>query len=418
MQKFIQMKTKIGGVKKNSEVEIEVNDGGTDVRLAATDDEEQAVFAPLQVRILDNDEQLSYDFQETKTISDIVSDLRGNNASLNDLRLDSVLNATKMFSGHAHSVIPDEPVKIENVVLFNVTVDIDSALSVFKRRSVDSVKIPLSTMMKNLTETLGASWTGFHCCTSYCANNEWIKAVPSNKTGGPTVEPFKDDGRFRIRLPTPQSSEVLRVYLYSPKTMNYGDFVQSVKSIIHKCASVLLKQSGHERLYHALQSSHEMKLHGGKPCQVPGGYSLALLTALQFLEEHPKSALALETYNCKQKNLHFKMPASGFGSDEWLNSCVSKIVCTAKTSETMIKVMCRVDRLAEMDPTLSSIGFGFELRLNYESIQKSDNADAFEGTKTNIQVNLSLRHAGLQQKEEFCTHWLFCLKNWRRIKRS
>ena len=362
MQKFLSMKTKIGGLRKNKKIEVEVHGKGQDLRCAGSDDEAQQEFAPLQLRVLDNDEQLSFDFQETKTISEIVTELGGNLLNLNDLRLDTVLKACKTFSGHSHSVIPDRPVNIDGVSLFGVNIDIDSALCIFKRLNIEAAQKSIDVILKDLSDTLGTSWTGFCACTNYCANNEWIHAVPSNKQGGPTIEPFQDGGRFRIRLPTPPGSEVLKVFIYSPRKMKHGDFVLSVKEIIHQCACTLLKESGQERLLEALKSAHGMKLHGGKPCAVPGGYKLALGAALQFLEEHPEGVLALETYNCKQKNLSFKFPAKGFGTDSWLNSCVNKIVETTKRCETMIKVMCRLDRLAQMDPTVSSLGFGFELR--------------------------------------------------------
>jgi len=70
----------------------------------------------------------------------------------------------------------------------------------------------------------------------------------------------------------------------------------------------------------------------------------------------------LETYNCKQKSMTFKMPAKDFGRDSWLNMCVHKMKEAIKRCESVIQAMCRLDRLAQMDPTLSSLGFGFELR--------------------------------------------------------
>jgi hypothetical protein len=360
------MRTKNGGPKRDSKNEVEIKGVGDAITCAGTDtvdgDGEHHVFAPLQARVLDADEQISFDFQETKTISEIVEELRGSHMNLNDLRLDTVLKACEMFSAHSHSVIPDQPVNIDNVALFQVAVDIDSALSVFKRRSLDAAKQDIDVILKRLTDTLGTSWTGFLPCTNYCANNDWIKAFPSNKTGGPTIEPFQDGGRFRIELPTPPGTEVLKVYVYSPKKVNYSDFIKCVRDIIHKCACFLLKQANQERLLQAVQSTHDKKLHGGKSYAIPGGYKMALGTALQFLEKHPEGALVLETFNCKQKNLRFQMPAKGFGTDSWLNSCVHKIDQTTKECETMIKVMCRLDRLAEIDPSMSSVGFGFELR--------------------------------------------------------
>lgn len=362
MQKFVSMKTKTGGIKKNSKVQVELNGTGEDIRIANKDDGEQFEFASLHVRVLDDHEEISFDFQESKEISDIVSELRGNLINLNDLTIDAVFNACKMFSGHCHSVKPNQPVPIDRVTLFEVNVDIDSALCIYKRCNVNAEKKTIDVILKDLSDNLGANWTGFQMCTNYCANNDWMKAIPSSKAGGPTIEPFEDGGRFRIHLPTPQGSEVLQVYIYSPKKLDYMNFVQCVKKIIHNCASTLLRESRQDRLFQALQSTHDMKLHGGKPIAIPGGYKLALGTALQFLEENPEGALALETYNCKQKCLTFKMPARDFGTDSWLNTCVHKMKEMTKHCGSVIKSMCRLDRLAEMDPTLSSLGFGFELR--------------------------------------------------------
>jgi hypothetical protein len=362
MKKFVNMKTYISGPNKDLKADVEVNVIGEDIRFTIKEDEEQYDFASLHVRVLDDHEEISFDFQETKTIADIVTELRGNLCNLNDLTIDAVSKACKMFSGHSHSVIPDQQVPIDRVTLFDVNVDIDSALCVYKRDNVDAAKKNIDVILKNLCDNLGACWTGFHMCTNYCANNEWINAVPSNKKGGPTIEPFEDGGRFRIHLPKPPGSEVLEVYLYSPRKLYYKNFVQCVRNIIHNCASTILKESRQDRLFQALQSTHDMKLHGGKPIAVPGGYKLALGTALKFLEEHPDGVLVLETYNCKQKSMTFKMPAKGFGTDSWLNACVDKMKETIKHCESVIQAMCRLDRLAEMDPTLSSLGFGFELR--------------------------------------------------------
>jgi hypothetical protein len=365
MTKFLDMRTKIGGPKRNSDVKCDVAVIGKDIKCADTMEEGFKVFAPLQVRILGVQEQVDFDFQKAKTISEIVSEIQGkrsDNLKLNDLQLDVVLKSCKTFSGHSHSVLADPPVPIERVVLFEVTVDIDSALTIFKRRNVGAARKEINTLFKELTDTLGENWIGFQSCTNYCANNDWIKACPSKLKGGPTIEPFPQSDRFRIRLPAPPGSEVLKVYIYSPAKLNHEEFSTSVKNIAHKCASSLLKQYNHDRLADALQSTHEKKIHGGKPCAVPGGYKFAIGIALMFLEEHPEGTFVLETYNNKQKNLHFKMMAKGFGSDSWLDKCTKIIADKIKSCDTMLKVMCRLDRLAEIDGNLSRIGFGFEMR--------------------------------------------------------
>ena len=362
MTKFLDMRTKNGGPRRNSEVVVEVDVIGEDIKCA--DIMEEHVYAPLQVRVLDAQEKLSFDFQESKTISEIVSEVVGKhsgNLTLNDLRLDVVLKSCKTFSGHCHSVIADRAVPIDRVALYKVTVDIDSALAVFKRRKVSAEKKTIAIILKEVSDILEENWIGFQSCTNYCANNDWIKALPTKLKGGPTIEPFPESDRFRVRLPTPPGSEVLKVYIYSPSNLSHERFIASVKGIAHNCASSLLKQYNRDRLDEALQSTHEKKIHGGKPCAVPGGYKFAIGIALLFLEEHPEGTFVLETYNNKQKNLHFKMPANGFGSDAWLNSCTRTIVDKVKTCDTMLKVMCRLDRLAEIDSNLSRIGFGFEM---------------------------------------------------------
>jgi hypothetical protein len=259
-------------------------------------------------------------------------------------------------------VIADQAVPIDRVALFQVTVDIDSALTVFKRSNVSAEEKNIGVILKEVSDILGENWIGFQSCTNYCADNDWIKALPSKLKGGPTIEPFPESDRFRVRLPTPPGSEVLKVYIYSPSKLSHERFITSVKGIAHNCARSLLKQYNHDRLAEALQSTHEKKIHGGKPCAVPGGYKFAIGIALLFLEEHPEGTFVLETYNNKQKNLHFKMPAKGFGSDTWLDQCTRSIVDKVKTCDTMLKVMCRLDRLAEIDNNLSRIGFGFEMR--------------------------------------------------------
>ena len=365
MTKFLDMRTKIGGPRRNSHVEVEVAVIGEDIKCA--DKMEEHVFAPLQVRVLDAQEKVSFDFQESRTISEIVSEVVGlgkglDNMTLNDLRLDVALKSCKTFSGHSHSVIADQAVPIDRVALFQVTVDIDSALTVFKRSNVSAEEKNIGVILKEVSDILGENWIGFQSCTNYCADNDWIKALPSKLKGGPTIEPFPESDRFRVRLPTPPGSEVLKVYIYSPSKLSHERFITSVKGIAHNCARSLLKQYNHDRLAEALQSTHEKKIHGGKPCAVPGGYKFAIGIALLFLEEHPEGTFVLETYNNKQKNLHFKMPAKGFGSDTWLDQCTRSIVDKVKTCDTMLKAMCRLDRLAEIDNNLSRIGFGFEMR--------------------------------------------------------
>ena len=109
------MRTKNGGPRRDSHVEVEVAVIGEDIKCA--DKMEEHVFAPLQVRVLDAQEKVSFDFQESRTISEIVSEVVGSgkgldNMTLNDLRLDVALKSCKTFSGHSHSVIADQAVPI------------------------------------------------------------------------------------------------------------------------------------------------------------------------------------------------------------------------------------------------------------------------------------------------------------------
>ena len=360
MKMFLKLRTKTDGPKRNSKSKIQVNEVNDHVQLAC---ENQHDFAPLQVRVLQAAEFVSSDFRETKTLSAIVKELQGNGKTLNEVTLKSVLKAWDMFSDHGYSTIPDEPLSPELVTLHDVTIDVDSFTAVFKHRFGSDNKVKnVESVLEEIAEIMGDDWSGFHTSTNYCANNDWIKAVSSGQKGGPTIEMHSNGERFRVRLPTPPGLEVLKIWIYSPTKMTHNDFITCVKSIAHDCAIKLLLHYDHSRLADALQSTKENKLHGGKACAVPGGFKFALGTALMFVEKYPGGNFCLETYNCKQKNMRFKMPAKGFGTDLWLNQLVLKMKNRTKHCDTMVKTICLIDRVAEMDPSLSRVGFGFEMR--------------------------------------------------------
>jgi hypothetical protein len=214
MQSFLKIRKKTGGPKKNSNVKIEVNRGLDDnVRLLLADCGKNE-FAPLQVRVLDAGEHVTSDFQETKTLSDIIRELGGPTKDLNDVPLESVLKACKMFSSHSHSVTPDKPVPPQQAVLHEVTVDVDSVTAVFKYRDAGMTRT-LVSILKALSDELGEHFTGFNTCTNYCANNDWMKALPSNLKGGPTIEMYDKGDRFRVRLPTPAGLEILKIWVHA-----------------------------------------------------------------------------------------------------------------------------------------------------------------------------------------------------------
>lgn len=301
------MRKKTGGPRKNSNVKIEVSDINDNVRLIVADCENQHEFAPLQVRVLDAGEYVTSDFQETKTLSEIVRELGGITTDLNDVPLESVLKACMMFSSHGHSVTADPPVPIEQAVLHAVTVDVDSVTAVFKHRNV-GMKQNIESILKKLTDTLGDGWTGFNTCTSYWANDDWIKALPSNMKGGPTMEMYEKGDRYRVHLPTPPGFEILQIWIYSPPKLDHSVFLKNVKQMAQECALELLQQYNQSRLYAAFIDTKESKLQGGKACPVPGGYKLALGIALLFLEQHNGGTMVLETYNCKQKIYDSRCP--------------------------------------------------------------------------------------------------------------
>ena len=218
MHSFLKIRKKTGGPKKNSNVKIEVVRGLDDHARLVLEDCGENKFAPLQVRVLQAGEYVTTDFQETKTLSDIVRELGGPTKDLNDVPLDSVLKACRMFSSHSHSVTPDEPVPNNQAVLHDVTVDVDSVTAVFKYRKPDDGKPrTLESIMQALSNGLGEHFTGFNTCTNYCANNDWMKALSSNVKGGPTIEMYDKGDRFRVRLPTPAGLEILKIWVHAHK---------------------------------------------------------------------------------------------------------------------------------------------------------------------------------------------------------
>lgn len=146
-----------------------------------------------------------------------------------------------------------------------------------------------------------------------------------------------------------------------------------MRDIAHECALLLLQQYDESRRADALIATKENDIHGGKACAVPGGYKLALGTALLFLEKHHGGTIALETYNCKQKNMRFKTSAliAGANKESWLADIVNRMKEKTRNTETMLKTICRLDSFAEMDETLSRVGFGFELKWRHKETHKA-----------------------------------------------
>jgi hypothetical protein len=83
--------------------------------------------------------------------------------------------------------------------------------------------------------------------------------------------------------------------------------------------------------------------------------------ALMFLEQHADCSFTVETYNCKKKGFRFEASTMNFGSDAWSENLVAKMKRFIKESPTMMKLFCRLDRVAQIIPEKSTIGFGFEM---------------------------------------------------------
>jgi hypothetical protein len=322
-------------------------------------------LAPLlhQARVLSSNEFIPTDFQRQQTISEIVQEVGGQQTSLNDIPANVILKAIQTFSGHRHSVTLDKPVSPQDTKLIEVIVDIDMTSAVYKRRP--SEKQDIEAILNGLTRNLGPHFSGFNAYTSYTPTGQWIKAFSSKFKGGPTIEMYAKEKRYRIQLPAPIGNEVFKIWIYSPAKMKHSDLITSVKMIANQCAIKLMDQYAYQRQTVSLQSTFENDIQGGRPFQIPGGYKFPLSIALMFLEENTAGSFAVETYGSKSKGARFVMPSQNFGEKQWLYELVNQMKTWHKNNESMLKTICYLDRVAELDADLSRVGFGFECRFSF-----------------------------------------------------
>jgi hypothetical protein len=323
-------------------------------------------LAPLlhQARVLNSNEFIPTDFQRQQTISEIVQELGGQQRSLNDIPANVIVKAIQKFSGHRHSVTLDPPVSPQDTELMEVIVDIDMTLAVYRRRT--SEKQDIEVILNTLTRTLGQYFSGFNAYTSYSPTGEWIKAFSSKYKGGPTIEMYAKENRYRVQLPTPIGNEVFKIWIYSPANMKHSNLIKCVKMIAKQCAIKLMDQYAYQRQSVGLQTTFESDTQGGRPFQIPGGYKFPLSIALMFLEEFPEGAFAVETYGSKSKGARFVMTPQDFGTKKWLHALVKQMRIWKKFNESMLRTICCLDRVANMDADLSRVGFGFECRFVFQ----------------------------------------------------
>ena len=343
------------------------------------DKEEEDIWTPLltsNVRILDEWEHIKSDFSQRESISSIVRELiGGGNNRLNDIGVSTVIDAAAKFSNHGYDVVPDPPVPRNTVRVHNVTVDIDSVCATYKRRLKflePSFERSLEDIFKLVEKTFEQDPVFFVGTTPFLPNSNAIIAIPSNgfkdqktgkrsKSGGPTIEIYPKGGYSRIKLPTPMGTEVFKIWIYAPNSLKAKCFVEEVRTLANTCATKLAKKYQSRNLQ-TLESAIDKKIVGYKAFDIPGGCMFPISIALMFLEKHDDCSFVVETYNCKKKGLRFLPSSSHFGSEAWLSTVVKSMKQTLKTTSTMLKLFCRLDRAALNIPELSKIGFGMEIQ--------------------------------------------------------
>jgi hypothetical protein len=352
------------------------------------DEEEDDVWTPLltsNVRVLDEWEHLESDFSKRETISSIIRELTGGeNRSLNDIDISTAIDAAAKFSDHGYAVIPDPPVPTDKVLVHEVTVDVDSVCTTFKRRALleRRDRRSLDEIFELVETTFETQPQFFQCITQFSPNSKALIAMPSNgfkdqktnkisRSGGPTIEIYPKGGYSRIKLPTPVGPEAFKIWIYAPNSLTAKLFVEEVRTVANTCARKLANRYASRSSQH-LERAIDKKIEGVKAFDIPGGYLFPISIALLFLENHDDCSFTVETYNCKKKGLRFPMSSPdhggpGFGSDTWLNGLVKCMKATLKTIPTMLKTFCRLDRVAQIVPKLSKIGFGMEMQYKNDS---------------------------------------------------
>ena len=330
-------------------------------------DNDGDVWAPLltntPVRILHAWEKLQGDFCKRETVSSIVQELSGGmNKSVNETDMKTVIQAAQKFSKSTFAVAADPPVPSDQATLYAVTIDVDNISATFTRRNCKSTTDRKRENLEifNHFEVLFKNDPNiFDNTTMFNPNGKSLKQMPSDsKKKGPTINPYPKGDYNRIQLPAPIGSEVFKIWIFAPKKMK--SFVHLVKSIANKCAQTLVNK--HKSYIGSALSSAIEGVAGFRPFDIPGGYMFPICTALCFLEEHPDCTFTIETYNCKKKGFRFQASTENFGDDEWSTQLASKIRQFADTHRSMLKLLSKLDRIAEIQPHLSKMGFGMEFQ--------------------------------------------------------
>ena len=318
------------------------------------------VFAPLlaSVRTLRSWERVASDFSKKETVSEILKQLGSNGKNLNEVDIRTVIKCVEKFSGFEHSVEADDPFT-DNVNLLKVTVDVDSVCATFKRRILASAQPKdVANIIQAIDFAFKDDTTFFINTTSFKPNVKSLKQIPTEiKKYGPTIERSKE-GFFRIMLPAPMGPEVFKIWLYAPKKMK--NFVATVQTIANECARALA-QKFQSTMISALESAIDGNLVGFRAFDIPGGYAFPISIALVMCERHQECSFTVETYNCKKKGFRFDASTAHFGSESWSAQLVAKMKEFIKKCPTMMKLFCRLDRIAQVVPEDSTIGFGFEM---------------------------------------------------------
>jgi hypothetical protein len=332
------------------------------------------------VRMLEPWEKVVSDFSKSETLSTILEQFQGGKdkrLNVNKFQIDNVIKAAQILSSPSHSVRADGPF-VGVPVVHNVTVDVDSVSATFKHRKEDR-KRTIDNIFPVLKDWAQKDTTLSQNFTSWMPNRNTLHSYPSNgfkdkktnrrvKCCGPTIEIHPDGGYSRIQLPTPKGAEVLKMWIYAPDAfVKSNNFVKEVEKVVNECALGLV--ATYESLNKStLQSAVAGGLKGYKAFEIPGGYFFPISVALLFLEKYQECSFLMETYNCKKKGLEFSMRKEELGTDGWLNELTGKMKSfVSENPSSMLKMFCRMDRMAKVQPDRSKIGFGFQIQYKDSS---------------------------------------------------
>ncbi len=344
--------------------------GGQNLTLADNEDTNMDdTWAPLlttSVRTLYEWENVAGDFSRGQTLSEILKELPGGmNKRLNDIDIETAIQAAQKFSSSTFSVKEDPPAPSDQAKVRQVTVDVDSVSATFIRRErtiQQDRKRDKSEIYRKIRVLFKDDHHFFNSTTSFIPYCNSMKPIPSEtRKYGPTIEPYPKGGYYRIQLPTPLSSEVFKIWIYAPKT--FKDFAKKVHKTANECAKDQAEMF-FSSMTSALTAAIESSVSGFRPFDIPGGYMFPICIALILLEQHPECSFALETYNCKKKGFRLQPSPENFGDDSWSNALAADMKTLADDHRNMLKFFCKLDRVAKIEPHLSKIGFGIEMMYN------------------------------------------------------